>query len=120
MGFLSPIEKLNSEREEETNLTGNYRKDLKNKDIADFFTAAGLGIKIEQSQKQEKGRTPEDAEKFGVGLYKGAFPTFQRIQDKMDEKVKYKYNHVENELRKGSKKEKDIADYIEEVVTHGE
>ena len=95
-----------------TGITGNYKQDLKNPILEDFTTAAALALKVENAQKL--GRRAEDALKFGVGLYHGAFNTLSATQKAVGDTINYA--PVEQALKSGNATQQDVAAYIDEVV----
>lgn len=93
-------------------ITGDYKADLNNPFVEDFMTAAYSAIRIEGAQKID--RSAEDALKFGIGLYHGARNTLYEAQKQVDDLINY--SPVENVLKSGNDKQRDIAAYIDEVI----
>ena len=64
--------------------------------------------------RQKKGRTSEDAAKFGIGYYHGASGMIIKAQSTSSDILSF--DGTEKALSKGSKNEKDLINYIQEVL----
>ncbi len=100
------------EEEVGTKFSGDFKKDMKNTDLEDFIVSAYLSLCIEARQK--KGRTSEDAAKFGIGYYHGASGMIIKAQSTSSDILSF--DGTEKALSKGSKNEKDLINYIQEVL----
>ena len=94
-------------------LTGNWKKDLKNEALQDFVTLGYMGIKIENAQKE--GRSFEDAVKFGIGVYHGAYNRISSIQSILEDGEELHFKNIEKVLKSGSEEDKDLLKYINEI-----
>jgi hypothetical protein len=93
-------------------ITKNFYLDIKNEDIEDFIVTAYLSICINNRQKE--GRSKEDAAKFGIGYYHGASVSIRKAQATNQDTLSF--NGTEQALKNGNKEEKDILNYINEVM----
>lgn len=91
----------------------DFRKDMRNRDIEDFVVTFFLALNIEKRQKN--GRSAEDAAKFGIGFYHGARETIVNAQF-TNQNDMLSFDGTEKALRKGTKNQQDILNYIEEVL----
>ena len=78
----------------------------------DFIVTAYLAICINNRQKE--GRSKEDAAKFGIGYYHGASVSIRKAQATNQDTLSF--NGTEQALKNGNKEEKDILNYINEVM----
>lgn len=90
--------------------------DLKDPDMEDFATAAYLALKVRESHKT--GRSPDDALKFGIGKYHGAFAMLSKAQKKTGDKTNF--SPVAEVLQSGASVQGDLLNYINEVFYSGE
>ena len=109
---------LGKDKDPTFKLPKSFRNVPDNKDIEDFVVGGALSIWIERSQRPKLGRSKESARSFGIGRYRGGFSQLQAAQNKSNEFVHY--GPVEQALRAGTEKQKDLADYIKEVETHSD
>jgi len=93
-------------------VTGDFSKDVANRDIADFYTAAYLALQVEGAQKP--GRSPDDALKFGIGKHHGAFNILSAAQEQVKDEVGFAA--VATALSAGTAAEADVVAYINQVV----
>ena len=90
----------------------DFNEDSASPNIEDFIVTAYLSINIERRQKD--GRTAEDAAKFGIAYYHGARTTIIKAQESASDKISF--SEIESALSSGTKAEKDILNYINEVL----
>ena len=93
-------------------LCHDFNEDIASPNIEDFIVTAYLSINIERRQKD--GRTAEDAAKFGIAYYHGARTTIIKAQESASDKISF--SEIESALSSGTKAEKDILNYINEVL----
>lgn len=94
------------------NKSNIFAKDIKNEKLEDFLVTFYLALCIQRRQKE--GRSSLDAAKFGIAYYHGASSTILKYQENATDKLTF--IEIEKALKKGSKKENDLIDYIYEVL----
>ena len=90
----------------------DFNEDIASPNIEDFIVTAYLSINIERRQKD--GRTAEDAAKFGIAYYHGARTTIIKAQESASDKISF--SEIESALSSGTNAERDILNYINEVL----
>ncbi len=92
--------------------SGKLSTDIKNKKLEKFIILAYLALRINEGVKPERG--PEEALKFGIGKYFGAFATLRKAQISTGNNLNFKA--LEPYLKKNKP---DTLSYINEVAAYG-